>query len=364
MMNAVFVYLQGGKMPKVAVGLSGGVDSAVAAYLLKKEGYDVTGVILRTWEGEEPGRCCDIDDARSIAERLGVPFRVINCAADFEKKVTQPFMESYTCGRTPNPCVGCNRAIKWEYLIYAADVIGAEYVATGHYAHVIKLENGRYTVRTADHAEKDQTYMLCRLSQEQLARTLMPLGAYSKDQVRSIAAELGLSVADKPDSQEICFVPEGRYAEYIEKHYSGELPKEGNFVSEDGTVLGRHKGIINYTVGQRKGLGIALGSPAYVLRIDAQSDTVVLGPEKSLWRRDVRVKDLNWLSIPEPACGEPLKVFAKIRYQHRAAEAVLALQEDGTAELLFSEPVRAAAPGQAAVFYDGSGCVIGGGEIV
>ena len=336
MMNAVFVYLQGGKMPKVAVGLSGGVDSAVAAYLLKKEGYDVTGVILRTWEGEEPGRCCDIDDARSIAERLGVPFRVINCAADFEKKVTQPFMESYICGRTPNPCVGCNHAIKWEYLIYAADVIGAEYVATGHYAHVIKLENGRYTVRTADHAEKDQTYMLCRLSQEQLARTLMPLGAYSKDQVRSIAAELGLSVADK----------------------------EGNFVSEDGTVLGRHKGIINYTVGQRKGLGIALGSPAYVLRIDAQSDTVVLGPEKSLWRRDVRVKDLNWLSIPEPACGEPLKVFAKIRYQHRAAEAALALQEDGTAELLFSEPVRAAAPGQAAVFYDGSGCVIGGGEIV
>ena len=350
-------------MSKVVVGLSGGVDSAAAAYLLKKEGYDVTGVILRTWEGEEPGRCCDIDDARDIASRLGIPFKVINCAADFERKVTAPFIESYICGRTPNPCVGCNRAIKWEYLMYAAGTVGAEYVATGHYAHVVKKENGRYTVRTADHAEKDQTYMLCRLSQEMLARTIMPLGAYSKDQVRKMAAEIGLSVADKPDSQEICFVPEGRYTEYIERHFSGTLPPEGNFVDEAGSVLGRHKGIINYTVGQRKGLGIALGSPAYVIRIDAENDTVVLGPEESLWSRTVRVKDLNWLSIPGHSAGDYIRVRAKVRYQHRAADAVLTMLDDGTAELLFDEPVRAAAPGQAAVFYDAEGCVIGGGEI-
>ena len=377
-------------MAKVAVGMSGGVDSAVAAYLLKQQGYDVVGVTLRTSESDS--RCCEIDDARAAAAKIGIPYHVFNCSAEFARKVVEPFVQSYCSGRTPNPCVICNRVLKWEQMMYAAKVLGADKIATGHYASVIRLANGRYTVRTAEHAAKDQSYMLYRLSQEQLAATLMPLGPYSKEQVRQIAAETGLEIANKPDSQEICFIPGDDYAGFIRNYRDGsagseqEEPSpmcttdpfaEGDFVDADGKVLGRHKGIVNYTVGQRKGLGIALGYPAYVLSIDPEKNQVVLGPQEALMTDVVRCGDINFMGIGGLVPGESLKVFAKIRYQHPAAEAALEPlaaddrpgplrlggKDPGKVLLRFEKPVKAAAPGQSAVFYDANGCVLGGGII-
>ena len=348
-------------MAKIIVGMSGGVDSAVAAYLLKQAGHEVTGVTLRTWLTDS--RCCEIDDARRTAQKLDIPYYVLNVVADFTEKVTKPFMESYICGMTPNPCVGCNRLLKWEGMLSAADMMGADYVATGHYASVVHLDNGRVTVKKASHAKKDQTYMLYRLSQEQLRRTVMPLGEYSKDQVRGIAGKIGLEVAGKPDSQEICFVTEGHYADYIEENYEGEIPGEGNFVDEQGRILGRHRGIIHYTVGQRKGLGVAFGHPVYVKEINAERNEVVLGEEESLYRNTVICRDVNFLSIPGIHAGEKIRCRAKIRYQHPAQEAVLERLDEESVRLTFDQPVRAATPGQAAVFYDGDDCVIGGGTL-
>ena len=287
-------------MKKVIVGMSGGVDSAVAAYLLKQAGYDVVGVTLRTWAGEEgqESRCCEIDDARETARIIGIPYYPFNCISDFEKKVVQPFVQDYLHGRTPNPCVVCNREIKWERLLYHAEVLKADYVATGHYASVVRLGNGRYTVRKASHAEKDQTYMLYRLKQEQLARTLMPLGDYSKEEVRKIAREAGIRVASKPDSQEICFVTDGKYADFIVDHENGEVPGEGNYVDESGNVLGRHKGIINYTVGQRKGLGVAFGHPMYIKEIRADRNEIVLSGFEETYCKAIICRDLNFMGIP------------------------------------------------------------------
>ena len=383
-------------MAKVAVGMSGGVDSAVAAYLLKEQGYDVVGVTLRTFgSGEDclggSSRCCEIDDARDAAAEIGIPYHVIGCSAEFERKVVEPFVESYCRGQTPNPCVICNRVLKWEHMMYASKVLGAEKIATGHYASIERLENGRLAVRTAEHAAKDQSYMLYRLSQEQLAATLMPLGPYSKEQVRKIAADIGLEIANKPDSQEICFVPDDDYAGFIKRWIeargaaSGSVDPfaEGDFVDADGKVLGRHKGIVNYTVGQRKGLGIALGYPAYVIKIDPAGNKVVLGPQQGLFTDTVRLKDVNLMGLAGLEAGARVKVYAKIRYQHPAAEAVLAPAEpekdsavqkgaeeqglrtglSGKAILRFTKPVRAAAPGQSAVFYDSDGHVLGGGII-
>lgn len=398
--------------------MSGGVDSAVAAYLLQKEGYDVCGVTLRTWVGEngQESRCCEIDDARRTAWKLGIRYYALNSIADFEEKVTRPFVRDYLSGLTPNPCIECNRYVKWERMQYAAKVMEADYIATGHYAYVLRTPDGRYTVKKALHAEKDQTYMLYRLTQEQLKMTLMPLGGYSKEEVRRIAQEAGLDIAGKPDSQEICFVPDGHYADFVEKNadkvlascegydaenipkkvsapfveYSTEnIPKsgtascegysadnnpkknlpslsgrqEGFFVDENGTPLGRHKGIIHYTVGQRKGLGIALGHPIYVSRIDAAKNEVVLAPEKSLYSSTVLCRRVCFQSIPGMEPGQTLRARAKIRYHHEAAAATLQMQEDGNVLILFDTPVRAAAPGQSAVFYDDSDCVIGGGII-
>ena len=249
---------KGQVMAKVIVGMSGGVDSAVTALLLKEAGYEVEGVTLRTWDTEETevSRCCEIDGARETAEKLGIPFHVLNVSSAFKKNVTEPFIREYLRGRTPNPCVFCNRAVKWEWLIYMANVLQADYVATGHYAEIRKLPNGRYTVRKAAYAPKDQTYMLYRLSQEQLSRTIMPLGTYDKNDVRKIAADAGLPSASSPDSQEICFVTEGHYADYIREHAKDPVPGAGNYVDETGRILGQHKGIIHYTVGQRRGLEI------------------------------------------------------------------------------------------------------------
>ncbi len=352
-------------MAKIIVGLSGGVDSAVAAYLLKMAGHEVIGVTLRTWilaDGQE-SRCCEIDDAREISRKLDIPYHVISCAADFRTNVTEPFVREYLSGRTPNPCTGCNRTVKWTKMLEAADLMGAAYVATGHYAFVVQQPNGRYTVRQALHAEKDQTYMLYQLTQEQLSRTMMPLAKLSKEEVRRIAEAAGLSVAHKRDSQEICFVPDGDYASYIEEHAGTELPGEGAFVDAEGHVLGKHRGIIHYTVGQRKGLGIALGRPAFVREIRADQNEVVLSDDEALYGREVFCGDLCFMSIPGLSEGERLRCFAKIRYRHAARAAELEKTGDDGLILRFDEPVRAAAPGQAAVFYDGEGCVIGGGVI-
>ncbi|MCR4616272.1 MAG: tRNA 2-thiouridine(34) synthase MnmA [Clostridiales bacterium] len=352
-------------MPKVIVGMSGGVDSAAAAYLLKQAGYDVIGVTLRTWlspEGEE-GRCCEIDDARQTARTIGIPYHVFNCISDFDDKVIKPFISDYLHGFTPNPCVVCNREIKWERLLYYANVLEADYVATGHYASVIRLENGRYTVRKAVHSEKDQTYMLYRLTQEQLKNTLMPLGEYSKQEVRSIAEKAGIQVASKPDSQEICFVTDGDYTDFIRDHTDAELPGEGNFVDEQGNVLGKHKGIIHYTVGQRKKLGIALGRPAYIKKICANSNEIVLSTADDIYCRTVICKDLNFMGISEPEEGEGFRCQVKARYRHPGQYARVEKIGEDLCRILFEEPVRSAAPGQSAVFYDENDCLIGGGVI-
>ena len=353
------------RMAKVVVGLSGGVDSAVAAYLLKQAGHEVTGVTLRTWESSdgEEGRCCEIDDARSVAAALDIPYHVFNCTSDFSGQVIAPFIREYLRGRTPNPCVVCNRAVKWERMLYAAHVLQADLVATGHYASVVRLPGGRHTVRKALHAEKDQTYMLYRLTQEQLAATLMPLGELSKAEVRQMAAQAGLPVADKKDSQEICFVPDGDYAGFIASNAGVPLPGEGWFVDEDGRRLGRHKGIVHYTVGQRRGLGLAMGRHVYVKQIRPETDEVVVGDEQSLYAGSVVCEDVCWMSIPGLQAGESLPCSARIRYRHEPREAVLEALGPDRVRVRFTDPVRAPAPGQSAVFYDGGGCVIGGGII-
>ena len=352
-------------MAKVVVGLSGGVDSAVAAFLLKQAGHEVTGVTLRTWSASdgEDSRCCEIDDARAVAEALGVPYHVFNCTSDFSEHVVEPFIREYLRGRTPNPCIVCNRHVKWERMLYAARVLQADFVATGHYASVVRLPNGRFTVKKALHAEKDQTYMLYRLTQRQLAATMMPLGELSKPEVRRIAEEAGLPVAAKRDSQEICFVPDGDYAGFIEAHADVPVPGEGFFVDEAGRRLGVHRGVIHYTVGQRRGLGLAMGRHVYVKEIRPDTNEVVVCDEPSLFSDAVVCEDVCWMSVPGLAEGESLPCAARIRYRHAPREAVAEALGADRVRLRFTDPVRAPAPGQSAVFYDGDGCVIGGGII-
>ena len=352
-------------LEKVVVGLSGGVDSAVAALLLKEAGYEVIGITLRTWQAGDgsESRCCDIDDARSVSNKIGIKYVPVNCIWDFRRYVVDPFTKEYLRGMTPNPCIECNRYVKWDKLLYYARVLGAERIATGHYAHVIQLENGRYTVKTAKHAEKDQTYMLYKLTQEQLAATIMPLGSLSKSEVRQIAEDAGLPVASKPDSQEVCFVTEGGYADYIDKTAPADYKREGLFVDTSGNILGKHKGIIHYTVGQRKGLGIALGYPAYVKRIEPLTNEVVLGNEASLYSSEILCSSLNFMSIADLKSGVSLQARVKIRYHHIGETATIKRKSADTVSVCFDKPVRAATPGQSAVFYDGEGCVIGGGII-
>ena len=351
-------------MAKVVVGMSGGVDSAVAAYLLKQQGYEVLGLTIRTWNPDAGySRCCEIDDAREVCRKLDIPYHVLNCESAFREHVTEPFIACYLNGKTPNPCVGCNLHVKWERMIYWANINQAEYVATGHYAYIIN-KDGRYTVKTAEHAEKDQSYMLYQLPQEYLARTLMPLGDYDKETVRKIAQEAGIHIANKGDSQDICFITNGNYADYICANADTSSVKEGNFVDTDGNVLGTHKGIINYTVGQRKGLGIALGYPAFVKHIDAEKNEITLCDEKAIYASSITCDQLNFMSIPMPAVGEKVRSNVKIRYHHRAQSATMTLTDENTLLIEFDEPVKGPAPGQSAVFYDDDGCVMGGGIIL
>ena len=354
---------------RVVVGMSGGVDSSVAAWLLKEQGYDVIGVTMQIWQDEEEkiqeenGGCCGltaVDDARRVAASLDIPYYVMNFKREFKENVIDYFVDEYIGGRTPNPCIACNRFVKWESLLKRSMDIGADYIATGHYARVEQLPNGRYAVRTSATGRKDQTYALYNLTQEQLKRTLMPVGGYTKEEIREMAAKMNLPVAHKPDSQDICFVPDGDYASFIEKTADQTFP-QGNFVLTDGTIVGRHNGIIHYTVGQRKGLRVAMGYPVFVLAIRPETNEVVLGKAEESLSRYVRADRINFMSVED--LKEPKKVWAKIRDNHKGAWCTV--ERTGEDEILctFDEPLRAAAPGQAVVLYDGE-YVLGGGTII
>lgn len=353
---------------KVVIGMSGGVDSSVAAYLLKKQGYDVIGVTMQIWqeetieEQEENGGCCGlkaVDDARRVADQLEIPYYVMNFRKEFQKNVIDYFVHEYLQARTPNPCIACNRYVKWEALLKRSMDIGADYIATGHYARVIKLPNGRYTLKQSATLAKDQTYALYNLTQDQLCHTLMPVGDYTKDEIREMAEEIGLMVANKPDSQEICFVPDDDYAKFIKEETGEEIP-EGNFVDLEGNVLGKHKGIIHYTIGQRKGLGIALGRPVFVVDIKKDTNEVVIGDNADVFARGLIADKTNFMSIAELK-GE-MRVRAKVRYNHRGADCTIKMRGEDLVECIFDEPQRAITPGQAVVFYE-EDYVVGGAII-
>jgi tRNA-specific 2-thiouridylase len=323
---------------------------------------------MRVWQDEDTetiennGGCCGlsaVDDARRVAYKLGIPYYVLNFKEDFKKYVIDNFIDEYLQGRTPNPCIACNRYVKWESMLSKAVMLGADYIATGHYANVTTYpKTGRYTLKQAANS-KDQTYALYSLTQYQLSKTLMPVGEYTKPEIRQIAEDNGLLVANKPDSQDICFVPDGNYSGYIRENYDGDIPK-GNFVDKNGNILGEHTGICDYTIGQRKGLGIALGFPAYVCGIDPQKNEVVLGINDDLFSKEVTIKNFNYMAV-EDINGE-MRCLGKLRYS--AKKAPCTIYKDGEyIKAVFDEPQRAATPGQAAVFYD-EDYVLGGGVIV
>lgn len=356
---------------KVVVGMSGGVDSSVAAYLLKKQGYEVIGVTMQIWQSEtkceveKKGGCCGIsavEDARRVAEVLDIPYYVMNFRAEFKRDVIDYFVREYRLGRTPNPCIACNRFVKWEALLERSLLLGADYIATGHYAQIHCLENGRYALGLSKTAAKDQTYALYNLTQRQLSHTLMPIGAYEKPEVRAIAAAAGLPVAAKPDSQEICFVPDGDYARFIDES-TGEPSAPGNFVDTAGQVLGQHRGITHYTVGQRKGLGIAFGEPRYVTALRPETNEVVLGTGKEVFSSKLLADDVNWMAVSQPEVGTKFRCRAKIRYNHGGADCEVLMLPDGKIQVMFPTPQRAVTPGQAVVLYTEAGIVLGGGTI-
>ncbi len=355
------------KETKVLLAMSGGVDSSAAGKLLRDAGYDCVGCTMKLYENEDAGlsrsrTCCsleDVEDARSAAFRLGIPYYVFNFTDAFREKVIGKFTASYCQGLTPNPCIDCNRYLKFGALFQRAELLGCRYVATGHYAR-IDCRDGRCHLRKARDESKDQSYVLYMLSQDQLARTLFPLGELRKEAVRDLAEEAGLGNARKPDSQDICFVPDGDYARVIE-HQTGHAAEPGDFVSPEGTVLGRHQGLIRYTVGQHRGLGLSLPERRYVCRLCPESNTVVLGPEEALYRREALAGDFHWIA-GEPPAG-PIRCRVKLRYRQREQDAEAVPLDGGAVRLRFDEPQRAVTSGQAAVLYDGDE-VLGGGTLL
>lgn len=361
-----------------AVAMSGGVDSSTVAAILRADGHPIVGLTMQLWnqrrlpqahpEGPVQHRCCSIDDvhdARRVAEHLGFPHYVVNFENRFEETVVRPFVHDYVAGRTPIPCTLCNNHVKFDELLVTARQIGAERLATGHYARIrLNRETQRYELLRARDESKDQSYFLFGLTQEQMARTVFPLGELTKDEVRAIARRAALPVAEKPESQEICFVPSGDYVRFIEAYLEEQgsaLPAEpGDVVTTRGEVIGRHPGVHHYTVGQRRGLGVAVGRPLYVVNLDRANNRVVVGDDAELRSPACDVRDVNWIAFP--ALERPLRVKAKIRHRHEPAEATVEAFDAAAARLHFDVPQRAITPGQAAVFYDGER-VIGGGWI-
>lgn len=356
-------------IPTVMVGMSGGVDSSVAAVLLMDMGYKVCGATLRLFSNEDIGindktrTCCslsDVEDARSVCYKLNLDHYVFNFGEQFKEQVISRFAKSYEDGETPNPCIECNRYIKFSKMLERASLMEQDFIATGHYANIAYDDkSGRYLLKKAKDTKKDQTYMLYTLTQEQLAHTLFPLGNLTKAEIRQIAEERGLINARKPDSQDICFVKDGDYAGFITREW-GVSSTEGNFVDSSFNVLGRHNGIINYTIGQRKGLGLSFDAPRYVIDKDKESNTVTLGREEELFSKSLVAKDINFISIE--SLTEPMCVTAKTRYSQTETPATIFPRENGCVYVEFDQPQRAITKGQAVVFYDGDS-VVGGGTI-
>lgn len=354
---------------KAIIAMSGGVDSSVAAYLMTEAGYDCIGATMKLYDNEDIGMekektCCslrDVEDAGNVARSFGMPFYVFNFTDDFQKEVIERFVNTYMEGGTPNPCIECNRYMKFQKLMQRMYELSFDYVVTGHYARVeYDPDRGRYLLKKGVDESKDQSYVLYNLTQEQLAHTLFPLGEYHKTEIREIAEKMGFVNANKPDSQDICFVPDGDYARFIETYCKKTFP-QGDFVNEEGTVLGTHKGIIRYTIGQRKGLGLSLPEPLYVCEKRMDTNTVVLGKNESLFHNTLKAGDLNWIAFEN--ITEPVRCKAKIRYKQKEADAVIQRISDDQVKVTFDEPQRGITCGQAVVFYDGD-LVLGGGKIL
>ncbi|MCR5635597.1 MAG: tRNA 2-thiouridine(34) synthase MnmA [Clostridiales bacterium] len=351
---------------KALIAMSGGVDSSVAAYLTKSFGYDCTGVTMKLFDNDETSAnytCCsldDVEDARSVCRKIGIPYYVYNYLDSFKEKVIMRFINAYENGATPNPCIDCNRFIKFKRLFTRADELGFDYVVTGHYACVdFDTERNRFLLKKAADLSKDQSYVLYFITQEQLSKTLFPLGNIKKSDVRKIASELDLINANKHDSQDICFVYDNKYADFIRKFTGKDYP-EGDFIDEKGNILGRHKGIIAYTVGQRKGLGLSFPSPMYVKEKDVNNNKIVLCENSHLFSKELIATDVNFISVD--TITKPVRVKAKIRYNQQEQSATVTKIDDNTIHVIFDEPQRAITIGQAVVLYDGD-IVMGGGII-
>ena len=354
-------------MKRVLIAMSGGVDSSVAASLMQQQGWDCIGATMTLYRNEDIGisrsrTCCsleDVEDARSVAHKLNMPYYVFNFSDEFRCQVMDRFADAYERGQTPNPCIDCNRYLKFRRLYDRAALMGCDAIATGHYAR-IERENGRYLLKKAVDLSKDQSYVLYMLTQEQLAHTQFPLGVLHKTEARALADRQGFFNARKPDSQDICFVPDGDYAAFIRRH-TGKEDVPGDFVDETGRVLGRHKGITHYTIGQRKGLGVSSNEPLYVKAIDPERNQVILSGNEALFSRQLTAGAFNWIAWDVPP--RQFRCSAKARYRHPEQPCQVTVREDGTAEVLFDQPQRAITPGQAVVLYDGD-TVLGGGTIL
>ena len=353
---------------KALIAMSGGVDSSVAAYLMEKQGYACMGVTMKLFQNEEIGRpeghtCCsleDVEDARSVARQLSIPYYVFNFSDRFRECVIDRFVQAYETGITPNPCIDCNRHLKFDKLFQRAKELDYDYVVTGHYARIgYDTVSGRYLLKKALDSDKDQSYVLYAMTQDQLAHTRFPLGELSKPEVRKTAEACGFCNAAKHDSQDICFVPNGKYTDFIRQYTSKEYPA-GNFIDGSGNVLGRHRGIIHYTVGQRKRVGIPSSQPLYVCAIDPLANTVTLGPERQLYRQTLIAKDINMISVSR--LRKPVRLKAKVRYRHQEQWATVTQPDEDTLHITFDVPQRAITRGQAVVLYDGDN-VVGGGTI-